>query len=73
MTIDWPMRDEHTWLANLEQVAKAAGDARFTLQRGGCPVGLGELLHDVEVMLWYSRFYGEGLVADVARYRWVGL
>ena len=73
MAIDWPMRDEDAWLANLEAVAKAAGDARLTLERGGCPVRLGELLHDVEVMLWYSRFHGEGLVADVARYWRVGL
>ena len=73
MAIEWPMRTEDAWFANLEQVARAAGHARFTLERGGCPVRLGELLHDVEVMLWYSRFHGEGLVADVARYRRVGL
>ena len=73
MAINWPMRDEDAWLTNLETVAKAARDARFTLERGGCPVRLGELLRDVEVMLWYSRFHGEGLIADVARYRRAGL
>ena len=73
MAINWPIRDEQTWVTNLETVAKAARDARLALERGGCPARLGELLHDVEVMLWYSRFHGEGLIEDVARYRRAGL